>query len=286
MAIRALLREPLLHFAAIGALIFAADAAWGERPRADVGAVVVDDAWARGVEAGLRRSLGRTPSAEELAAALATAVDDELLFREARSLGLERGDPIVRRRLIQKARFVHEDRAALAPADESALATYAEAHAERYRLPPRLAITQVFAAAERHEDPEAAARELRAQLEAGADPIGLGDPFAHGQRLGLRTAGDLDGLFGAGFVAALDDAADGAWRIARSSYGWHVVRVDRREEASDPPLATIRGRVEIDLRDERREEAAAAAVAELREAAELRVEIADEELRRRVEERL
>lgn len=286
MAIRALLREPLLHFAAIGALIFAADAAWGERPRADVGAVVVDDAWARGLEAGLRRSLGRPPSADELAAALADAVDDELLFREARALGLDRGDPIVRRRLIQKARFVHEDRAALAPADDAALAAYAEAHAERYRLPPRLAITQVFAAADRHADPEAAARELLAQLEGGAEPIGLGDPLAHGQRLGLRAAGDLDGLFGAGFVAGLDDAAAGAWTITRSSYGWHVVRVDRREGASDPPLATIRGRVEVDLLGERREEAAAAAVAALREAAEIRVEVGDEGLRRRVEERL
>jgi hypothetical protein len=50
-----------------------------------------------------------TPTPVEVAATLRVELDEERLYREALALGLDRDDPIVRRRLIQKLRFVHED---------------------------------------------------------------------------------------------------------------------------------------------------------------------------------
>ena len=58
MGIRALLSEPLLHFSALGGLLFALNASFGGE-RAEDSAVVVDGAWVAGVEAGVGRGLGR-----------------------------------------------------------------------------------------------------------------------------------------------------------------------------------------------------------------------------------
>ena len=68
---RRLLREPTLHFALLGAGIFAASAVLHPSP-----------------------DIRPDPDA-----------DHEALYREAIALGLDRGDPIVRRRLVQKMRL-------------------------------------------------------------------------------------------------------------------------------------------------------------------------------------
>ncbi len=285
MGIRALLSEPLLHFSALGGLLFALNAGFGGESAED-SAVVVDGAWVAGVEAGVGRGLGRAPTTEELAQALRAAVDDELLFREGLALGLDRGDPIVRRRVIQKTRFLHEDRAALEDVSDGALATYLSEHGERYTGSARIGLSHAFAARDRHEDPEARGAALLAEVDGGAALEGLGDPFAHGQRIRLRTAADLDALFGPGFAARLAGMEVGELALLPSSFGWHVVRVDAREAGEVPPLSLVRARVERDRAEELREQAAQEGLSRLRESAEIVVQIGDGPLRAALEERL
>jgi parvulin-like peptidyl-prolyl isomerase len=50
----------------------------------------------------------------------------------------------------------------------------------------------------------------------------------------------------------------------RSSFGWHVVRVDERRPGGAPMLEQVRARVERDWRDDRRREADAEARHRLR----------------------
>jgi len=283
MGIRALLREPLVHFSVLGGLLFAVNLWLGDDLQ-EGSVVVVDQAWVAGVQAGLGRGLGRAPTTEELAEALSAAVDDELLFREGLALGLDRGDPIVRRRLIQKTRFLHEDRADLEGVSDEKLAAYLADHSERYLGAARLSLTHAFAATDRHDDPEAKAAGLLAELRAGGALEGLGDPFPHGQRIGLRTPADLEALFGQGFAAGLVGVGVGETVSLRSSYGWHVVRVEEREAASLPPLALIRARVERDRAEELRERAAKAGLERLREGAQLVLEVEDEGLRAALQE--
>jgi peptidyl-prolyl cis-trans isomerase C len=255
------LSEPLVHFAGLGLLFFAAHAALtpdrGEP-------LAVDAARVRASEAELARRLGRAVTPAELAAALQVELDEERLYREALALGLERDDPIVRRRLIQKLRFVHEDLAAPGEPDDAELLALRDAQPARYTQPARYALTHVFVARERHPDPQAAARDLQRRLLAGADPTGLGDPCVHGQRLGQRTAAAHAGNFGEAFAAALSDMSPGTWSIAPSSLGWHVVRVDAVEDPVVPDLAALRPRLRADWEAARRETSGQAALADLR----------------------
>ena len=258
---RRVLSEPLVHFAVLGLLFFALHAALSPR-RGD--ALAVDGARVQATGAELARRLGRDPTPAEVAAALRVELDEERLYREALALGLDRDDPIVRRRLIQKLRFVHEDLGEPGEPDDAALLAVRDADPARYTAPARHALTHVFAARERHPDPEAAARALQQRLLAGAEPSGLGDLCVHGQRFGERNTAAYAGIFGEAFAAALSDMTVGTWSLAPSSLGWHVVRVDSSRPAALPGLAALRPRLRADWEAERRDASSEAALAELR----------------------
>ncbi|MDC0723076.1 peptidylprolyl isomerase [Nannocystis bainbridge] len=261
MTWRALVREPLVQFLVAGLALFALHAQ--VRPDPDAG-MRVDRDRVESTRAGLTERLARAPDDRELAAALRDALDDERMAREAVRLGLDRDDPIVRRRLIQKLRLAHESTADVDSFADAALLALRDAEPARYSAPARLALTQVLAARGRHPDPAAAAGELVRLLEAGADPAALGDPGPHARRFGLRPASDYAGLFGPEFAAALTDMPAGTWSIVQSPLGAHAVRVDARAPAELLPLAAARPRLAADLAERRRAEAVEAALAELR----------------------
>ena len=129
-----LLREPLLHFFVLGALVFAAaryfdsdasryriDAGPGQRAR---------------LETTYRQQYGVAPSAEQLQYLLNQYVRSEILFREGLAMGLDRDDEIVRRRVVQKIEFVNQDLDLDAEPDEAALVGYFKRHETRYSAPP------------------------------------------------------------------------------------------------------------------------------------------------------
>lgn len=261
MTWRHLLREPLVPFLVVGLAIFALHAAVRVDPDA---ALRVDLARVEATRAGLTARLGRLPEPAELASALRDALDDDRMVREALRLGLDRDDPIVRRRLIQKLRLAHEAAADTDAFKDADLLALRDADPARYATPPRIALTQVLAARGRHPDPEAAARALAEALASGADPAALGDPGPHARQLGLRPAADYAALFGPQFAAALTDMPEQTWTIVPSQLGAHVVRIDARAPEGPLPLAAVRARLRAELADRRRDEAAAAALADLR----------------------
>lgn len=258
---RRLFSEPLVHFVGLGLLFFAGHA-WLRPERGE--ALAVDGARVEATGRELARRLGRDATAVEVAAALQVELDEERLYREALALGLERDDPIVRRRLIQKLRFVHEDLAGEVEPGDAELLALRDAAPARYRSPARYAITQVFAARERHVDARAAAEALRERLVAGAAPEGLGDPCVHGQRFGGRAAAGYAGVFGEAFADGLSDMSPGTWSVVASSLGWHVVRVDAVAAPVLPPLEVLRPRLRADWDAQRREASGQAALVELR----------------------
>src|SRR5215510_12548488 len=99
-----LLREPLLHVLVLGALLFGLHR-WVAPPAASDEIVVPAEAMA-GMRDEFRRRSGRTPSATDEQNMIETYAGEEILVREALALGLDRGDSIVRRRLIQKMEFL------------------------------------------------------------------------------------------------------------------------------------------------------------------------------------
>jgi len=266
------LREPLVHVLVLGVLLFGLHR-WVAPPRASEEIVVAPDAVA-GMREDFKRRTGRMPSATDEKNMIDAYVADEILVREALSMGLDRGDIIVRRRLIQKMEFLIENTEPVPEPTDAELEAFVAAHPERYATPARVTFTHVFVSNERAgANAEAEAAGIRDKLDAGADPATLGDPFLRGRELRLHSQPELAGIFGPQFAAAVMQLPENVWsQPIRSTFGVHVVRVSERKPGTAPALATIRQRVEREWKEERREVLNREARARLRQRYVVRVD--------------
>jgi hypothetical protein len=239
---RRLLREPLVHFAVIGGLLFAAFGGGGEAPQG-AAEIVVGRGEIDRIAAGFRSTWRRAPSAAELQGAINDFVREEVLYRTGLTLGLDRDDTIVRRRIRQKMEFFFED--TIPPPTEAELRAFFEANAEKFREEPRLAFRQIFFS-ERRADPAADARALLARLgEGDATAEAAGDPTLLPAESGLLPLARVRAQYGDAFVAGVRDLEPGGWaEPLKSAYGWHLVRVTAREPAWLPSYETVRGVVQ------------------------------------------
>ena len=116
--LRRWLKEPLLHFAVLGAALVGLHR-WVAPP--SLGRQIVLSApLIHGLRQDHLRRNGALPTASEEAALVQRYIDNEVLYREALALGLDRGDIIVRRRLVQKMEFLTEGLEPLPRADRRA----------------------------------------------------------------------------------------------------------------------------------------------------------------------
>src|SRR5262245_37842217 len=97
-----LLREPLLHFALIGAAIFGLAHVVEQRQEAAQSNIGLDAGLGQRLANLYRTQFGVLPDDGQLRIIVDDYIDDEVLYREALRLGLDQDDEIVRRRLIQK----------------------------------------------------------------------------------------------------------------------------------------------------------------------------------------
>lgn len=278
--LRAILREPLVHFLLVGALLVTVDRvrhggvspAPGRAPARAAPAsdpptrtIVVDQevrAWLRD---GLTRARGgAAPSEAELADAVARWIDEEVLYREGLARGLDRDDQQVRKRIAEKMSFILERQIVIPPPGEAELRAWFEARRDTWVDPPRIDFTHVFVAGAGGEA-ERRAAELLAELEGGAAPEPLGDRFSGGQRYRGRKLADLAESFGPAFAAGLDHQPVGSWQLRHSRHGLHLVRVDRFAPGRAADFAAARLDVEKEWLDARRADQLAARVRALRE---------------------
>lgn len=202
-----------------------------------------------------RKALASLP-ADQKSDLIDRYVREEALFREASALGLEEGDYVIRRRLVQKMLYLLDDTAteSFAPSDATLL-SYFRAHEDRYREAPTMTFTHVFVdeTVAHPQGAERVAQRLKRELEArhvGFDAAtGYGDRPPYLQNYIKRTASFVENQLGAGFatqIAALRPSQHWQGPI-RSSYGYHLVLLTQREDARLPGLAQIRQEVSDDL---------------------------------------
>jgi hypothetical protein len=251
-----LLREPLLHFLVLGAVLFAFNA-WRQKTRpmqAPARQIEVTAAVIGRLRSGYERQFSRAPNEAELREVVTAHIREEVLCREALALGLDRDDTIVRRRLAQKMEFLTDDIAGAVGAEDAAVREFFEKNVARYTKPGRVTFRHVFfSTAKRGPATEVAVGEALAALRKGANDDAFGDPFLHGYAFAEREQDDVIAAFGAEFAKQLAAQPLGVWRgPVESSYGVHLVRVETRMEPRAAKFDEVRLMVTRDLNDERR----------------------------------
>lgn len=273
----AVLRDPLVHFLIAGAalFVFLSAAAPSEKP-SEERIVVTREGLLRFVQ--YRSKAFEPGAAARLLDGLSESdrrklVDDyvreEALYREAKTLGVDETDYVVRERMVQSALFLADAAAATAKVTDAEVANYFKSHTADYRVEPSVTFAHVFFEGGGAESrARAKLRELRrigAPFEAATQH---GDRFPFHVNYIERTYEYVASQFGDTMTAALFDAAtpQDVWAGPyRSEYGFHIALISSRTEGRAPTLIEIRDRVAEDAQkakdDAAREKEVAAVIA-------------------------
>lgn len=242
------LREPLLHFLLLGALMFGVYA-WLNRDSSDAGdvdrSILVTERELTWIIDTWTRLWQRPPDDRELQGLMTDYLREELLAREAHALELDRDDLIVRRRLAQKMDFILADTARIVEPTDAELRALFDADRARFDAPPVISFATLYFSTDKRGDRAAAdARGALARLSgagADADPGSMGDASLLPDAMQDADELAIAGVFGDAFAKAVIALEPGPWRgPVESAFGLHLVRVTARREAEPRDFEVVR----------------------------------------------
>lgn len=257
-----LLRDPLLHFMVLGLGLFLLYQLTGQQ--ADDDEILIDrDALLRHLQyqsvafdrAQFELFLDDM-SARETADLIVEAAREEILYREALAMGLDRDDYIIRSRLVQKLRYLAEGFASDAVGlTEGDVQAYFEANRDSYELDPYITLTHVFFNAERRGWDEARALAEAKLQELNDGPVPFEESSAHGDRFPYfvnyieRPPQLVASHFGGEVAEALFQLPIDvtSWRGPyESRFGTHLVLITNQQPERMPDFDEVRERVAAD----------------------------------------
>ena len=258
------LREPLLHFIILGGVLFAADhfiVSRNDDPRV----IVIDtdvDARAREV---FKQARGHDPSADELYALRRVFIENEVLYREGLSLQLDKGDDMIRERVIFKQLSVIDASTKLPPYDDEVLRESFEKNRAKYDEPARYDFQEAILVGDRSES---SVRAFVSALNAGTP----GDVKADLRVFKSRPRQNLVQSYGAEFATALDASLVGEWRALATKDRWRAMRLESIAKPQSADFEAIKDAVHHDWVDATLAEQRSAAVRALAKKYTIKVE--------------
>jgi hypothetical protein len=224
-----ILREPLLHFLVAGMILFVFWGYWGDNSEPDSEQIIVGSAEIERIEDTWKTQWRREPTEEELESLIERFIEEEVLYREALAMGLEKEDTIIRRRLAQKMQFLIQDIADQSQPDEAELNVFFEESQEQFREPARISFTHIYFNQDQPKNTglrDAGEALVKLQSSALERAPEQGDPFMLNHDYAKITQRETAKLFGKTFAEELFTLTPGPWQgPIRSGYGIHLVRV-------------------------------------------------------------
>ncbi len=242
---RVFLREPLLHFLLIGAIIFAVHGAITPSVSKDRLIEVTPDVRQSIIDLFKRNHEGREPNPDELGPLVDVWVLNEIIYREALTQGLDKGDEMIRERIMQKMRLLVYGNVSIGDPSEEELRQWYEARRQRYDIPDVLSFYDVPIGGPESEEE---AKAVLTQIESGNEPE---EVQLRARIFANRPRHSLDQAFGKPFVDALVALPIGKWQALRSPIGWHIVRIDSFRPGRKVDLNEVATQVITQWKDER-----------------------------------
>jgi peptidyl-prolyl cis-trans isomerase C len=257
-----LLREPLVHFMFIGAVIYMLYGVFAEpAPEKDDKIIVVTSGEVEWMQTAWQKRRNRPPTDEEFDGLIQQYIRETVFYREALTMGLNKHDQVIRRRMAQKMEFLAKDLVALTPPTDAELQAYFTEHQDRYQEPTRYTFTQVFIDPDKRgdatlDDAEMIKAKLIVQGDATIDDAdALGDDIMLQPYYPEKNRVEIQKQFGSGFTDSLVELSPGQWHgPVLSGYGVHLVYVSNIIEPPPPVFAKVRERVVQDWTTDKSEE--------------------------------
>lgn len=267
------LREPLLHFFVLGLVIFGLHSVFEPKPEVadDLFLVEVSSADIEWFRTMWSKRMGREPTVKELRGQLHQLIREQVLSREAVSMGLDEGDMVVRRRLAQKVDFLFKDLSDITEPTDNDLQAYLQEKRSTYEIPRLVSFTHIYFNTDKRGEEGAAeaARSLVERLNTSTgvplNVAALGDPFLLQSNYSNETVAKIRGEFGPLFAKTIWKQNPRTWQgPVASGYGLHAVYVQERFDAKLPEFSDLKERLKADWMAEKVREIARQAYEKLR----------------------
>ncbi|MBP1882510.1 peptidyl-prolyl cis-trans isomerase [Sinorhizobium mexicanum] len=239
------LREPLLHFLVVGCVLFGGYHFLnpGQEEAAEAQEIVLTKDDVRQLAISWLAQGRSAPTPEQIIGLAEQKVTQEILFREAVALGLDRDDEVVKRRLAQKMDFLAADVATLQEPTTEQLKTWFSVNSGRFALPAHASFRHLYFSPDKHGKAARVAADAALARIGGRPPeeaAAVGDPFMFQSHYRNATPEQMAKEFGPAFSEALFQLTPGKWEgPIQSGYGWHLVWVDAMEPGRVPAFTEV-----------------------------------------------
>jgi peptidyl-prolyl cis-trans isomerase C len=267
--LRALLREPLVHFLIAGAALFGFNAWRGTVVDPAERRIVVSEAQVKQLAAIWSQSWQRPPTPSEIDGLIRDYIKEEVYAREAIRLGLGDNDPVIRRRLRTKMETLAVAQTETTTPDDATLQKWMDTHPARYLADPLLSFDQAYVG---DADAATVARWLADYRQNGKTALPRpAVPLPNA--IDKASATEINRTFGEGFAAAVAVLPLGVWSgPVESGFGQHIVRLRAAVSAHKALLSEVRQQAENDWRAETGKAREAAAYQALLDGYDVRIE--------------
>lgn len=244
--------EPLFHFL-LGGLAICLFFAWrGTEADPASRTIVIGAPQVESLAGQFAQTFRRPPTAREIDGLLRDYIKEEVYNREARRLGLDIDDQVIRQRLRQKMEYLARSSVENAQPTDVELRKMLDANPARYASGARISFDQVYLGQIDGAEAEKRAREAIARLAKGVDWKQIGEPLSVPPSLERASVQEIEREFGDRFASELTGVKfrrAPAWQgPLASGYGWHLVRLRAMTSPAVPELAQVRQQVENDWR--------------------------------------
>jgi len=255
-----ILPDPIFHFIIIGGLLFALDGFFLSTTNPKY-LINIDQYRIDWIKNTSFKENGNIPNRQVLSGLIHNDIKQEVFFREALSLNLEKDDVIVRRRLIEKFKFMLEGMTNMSPPTEMQLSEFYRQNPDLFIQPERYSFTHYyFSTEEREHAKEDAEYSLKNYLSINSnlkptDSINkkIGDPFIMRYHYNNLNKTQISTNFGDEFTKNLTSQTVGNWTgPIESIYGWHLIKISDRRESNLPNFGNIKEKIEIEFQKHQR----------------------------------
>lgn len=247
-----LIREPIVLFFILGILLYFLYARSSGYIEEKNRRISVNQAQIAMLEETFIKTWNRSPSEEEMDAQINDFIMDEVFYREAVSLGLDKTDLAVKRRLRQIMEMMMDDYATIYPSEDK-LQQYLSENPEKFRREDLISFRQLYFKMEEKEQADLFLTQLQQNenyiREYSGGLLMLPDRFEKQSRFEVERA------FGEYFSNQLFLTETKNWQgPVKSPYGWHLVLVREITEGEVPELNDVWDEVELEWSVEQKKE--------------------------------
>ena len=236
------MKQRLFIFIILGTLIFVADLIFNDK---NENKITIFESEINSLIGTWVNQVGREPTIEEVDGIIKQLLDEEILYREAIKLGLDKNDIIIKRRLAQKIGFLRQEGDSSLPLEEEVRDFYNK-NIDKYFVGKRITFSHVYFSLSETDRLEAT--KALNLIQSGSIETDFGEPFLLGKNFSSKTIPEIERSFGKRFSEDIQDLTLKEWSgPLNSEYGSHLVFVNSISDSFTPTLDDIKNIVINDV---------------------------------------